>query len=84
MFPNILKVYFFVGRKQITKRKDYDGKLSDDNSLHLDLNDAKDRAILRIIMETDTIGLDGLVYRVLERQFMVDSTALFVTLKEGM
>lgn len=78
-----MKVSFFVGKKQITKRKDYDGsKLSEDSSLYFDLNNVKDRTVLKIMLGADTIILDGVIYRILEREFVVDGTALFLTLKE--
>lgn len=82
-FASGLKVMFFQGNNPVLKREDFQySKLSDDSSLYLDLDSPKDRAILDILMKTDTICLDGFVYKVLSREFIIDGTGLFIMVKK--
>lgn len=83
IFADILKISFFEGNKMITKRKDYEfSKLSNDSSLYLDLTDPKYRAILDLIMKSEFIQLDGITYKVLDKEFFVDGTALYLSLEK--
>lgn len=86
-FADNLKVCFFLNNKIISKREGSDfkiligeSKLSDDNSLYLDLNSFKDKTILNLIMKSETIQLDCYEYRILEKSFIIDGTALFIYL----
>lgn len=82
-FADSLKVMFFEGKNMIRKREDYKySKLSEDGSLYLDLNSPKDRMILDLIIKSDIIHVDGIVYTVLKREFMLDGTGLFICIEK--
>jgi hypothetical protein len=81
-FANSLKILFFIGNDVLVKRNGYEhSKLEDDSSLYLDFNNPKDRAILELLMKSDILHVDGIVYKVITREFMLDGTALFIVIE---
>lgn len=83
-FADVLKINFFKGKEIITKRKGnaLSDKLEENGSIYLDLDKEKDRAILQLLMKSDTIILDGFRYKIIEREFVIDGTALFISVEE--
>ncbi len=82
-FANSLKVFFFISNKPIEydlNREAYT-KLERDSSLSLDLESSKDRKILDILMMADKLDIQGSEYVVAERTFMLDGTALYISVK---
>lgn len=82
-FSDKLKVVFFVNEKVI--KQDIDNKftkLEADSSLYLDLNNIKDSNILKMLLETNKIELQNSTYIIAERTFMIDGTALYISLQK--
>ncbi|NLB88075.1 MAG: hypothetical protein GX790_02440 [Syntrophomonadaceae bacterium] len=85
VFADQLRINFYEGKKLIVKREDSaysEFSKLEGGSLYLDLGNEKDRAILQILMNSGTITLEGLRYRIIEREFVIDGTALFISVEE--
>lgn len=82
-FADVLKIGFFEGPNMLTKREGYKySKLSEDGSLYLNMNSEKDRLILEMLLKVNVVHIDGFVYKILGREFMIDGTALFVDIEK--
>lgn len=83
-FAENLKVMFYENHEIIMFDKDNEfTKLSSDSSLYLDLSDAKDTNILNLILKSDKIQIQNNSYKILELEFMLDGTALFVSVEKN-
>ena len=83
-FHNRLKVMFFIGNEPILydeKFSEYN-KMSKDNSIYLDLESMADVKILDILLKSNKVELQGKVYTIVEFHFMIDGTALYVTVSK--
>lgn len=81
-FANGLIVQFLIGNKPIEYDEDYasyvDSKLDKNSSATLDLESPKDRMIVKMLLSSDSIKLQGKEYTIKERTFMIDGTALYI------
>lgn len=82
-FAKGLKVQFFIGNNPVLHDPRFEfSKLEKDSSLYLDLEDTKDQAILKILLSADSVELQAKEYRVTEKTFMLDGTALYINVEE--
>jgi hypothetical protein len=80
---NILKVGFFVGNEKLIKRENFKhSKLDDAGDLYIDLKDEKDRAVLDVMLRIDKIHIDGYVYKVASREYVLEGTGIFISLEK--
>jgi len=77
-----LKVIFYEKGKIIEKDNGFKwSKLEDDSSMYIDITTIQGSNFLKLLMESDEIELQGIVYIVNERRFMTDGTALYLDMK---
>lgn len=83
-FNNNLKVMFFIGNEPISYDEKYteDNKMSMDSSIYLDLESMVDGKILDILLKSNKVELQGKVYTIIDFHFMIDGTALYVTVSK--
>lgn len=80
---NILIVGFFVDNKKLRRRENFKhSKLDDAGNLLIDLKDEKDRAVLDMMLRIDKIHIDGYVYKIVDREYVLEGTAIFISLEK--
>lgn len=82
-FGDKLQVSFFCGNTKLIPRENYPyTKLSNDGNLFLDLANDKDKSIIKLLLEINTLHIDGIVYKVVDREFMLDGTTLYIVIEK--
>lgn len=82
-FADVLMVTFYNKKNEVICPKPQflkDNKIDESGRMYIDLNSQKHKMILEILLKADSVTLNGQEWRIVETNYHIDGTALFIIL----
>lgn len=78
VFSDLLRVSFHEGIKQLADVGHPFSKMNPKGEMWYDLRESKDRFLLQILLDSEAVHLNGVVYSVISKEYSVDGNAVML------